>query len=139
MSHANTVNELFTIAQMGEESIESILSISKEEQFSNYLRKLAKSYQDVMYRCKNILNRAGKEEKGLNGFEKVRTDFMINMQSLNDDSTSHLAEMMMNGTVMGIIKTVRLLNHEENKEIKTLEKELLNIEETSLESLKQFL
>lgn len=139
MSHANTVNELFAIAQMGEESIESILSISKEEQFSNYLRKLAKSYQDVMYRCKNILNRAGKEEKGLNGFEKVRTDFMINMQSLNDDSTSHLAEMMMNGTVMGIIKTVRLLNHEENKEIKTLEKELLNIEETSLESLKQFL
>ena len=39
--------------------------------------------------------------------KKIRTYLMINMQTLTDKSTSHIARMMMIGSTMGIINAIR--------------------------------
>jgi len=68
------------------------------------------------------------------------TWYGIEMKTLTDDSTSKIAELIMQGTNMGIIEGRRLLNDKEtNEEINSLVQEYVDMQETAIEKLKQFL
>jgi len=68
------------------------------------------------------------------------TWYGIEMKTLTDDSTSKIAELLMQGTNMGIIEGRRLLNdNETNEEINSLVQEYVDMQETAIEKLKQFL
>jgi hypothetical protein len=64
------------------------------------------------------------------------------MNTLADDSTSHIAELMIKGTVMGITELTEIINKHENDLEQTtaeLTKELLSLEETYEQRLKKLL
>ena len=63
------------------------------------------------------------------------------MKSMNDKSNSNLAELLINGTNMGIIEGRRLLNQNPNinQDIHTLLDEYVKMQERSVETLKSFL
>jgi O-phosphoseryl-tRNA(Cys) synthetase len=59
---------------------------------------------------------------------------------MSDSSSSHIAELLMQGTNMGIIEGRRLLNTKDiNKDIHKLLKEYINMQEDAIEVLKTFL
>ena len=66
---------------------------------------------------------------------------MINMQTLSDKSPSHIAEMLMVGSNMGIINAIKNLKKYEHadKESLKLLKRLLRFEENNVQRLKAFL
>ena len=71
---------------------------------------------------------------------KVMTYYGVEMRLMKDDSTSHIAELLMQGTNMGIIEGRRLLNHKDNtKEINKIVKEYVDMQEDAIEVLKTFL
>jgi hypothetical protein len=72
---------------------------------------------------------------------KVMTWWGIQMKSMNDKSNSNLAELLINGTNMGIIEGRRLLNQNPNinQDIHTLLDEYVKMQERSVETLKSFL
>ena len=62
------------------------------------------------------------------------------MKTLTDNSTSKIAELLLQGTNMGIIEGRRLLNHKSsNEEINSLVEEYVNMQEKAVEKLKTFL
>ena len=66
----------------------------------------------------------------------------IKMSTMKDDTRSHIAEMMVQGTVMGITALRASISDVENdcdEEIVTLAKDLLKSEEVFEERLKAFL
>ena len=64
----------------------------------------------------------------------------VEAKTLTDDTTSKLAELMMQGTNMGIIEGRRLLNEKSgNKKIDELVKEYVNMQEKFVELLKKYL
>ncbi len=66
---------------------------------------------------------------------------MINMQTLTDKSTTHIAEMMMIGSTMGIVSAIRNLNdysNADNNIIKLMET-LKAFEEKSYHDLQVFI
>ena len=73
--------------------------------------------------------------------EKVMTDWMVNMKTMVDKTTSHLAELLVQGTNMGIIEGRRLLNQNPNMnpKIKTLLSDFVKMQEDSVETLKTYL
>ena len=70
----------------------------------------------------DILNRSGYNEKGLGTFEKIRTYLMVNLQTMADDSTSHIAKMLIQGSSMGITEAVKKLHQYENDVEKDIKK-----------------
>ena len=73
--------------------------------------------------------------------KKFVLDLMINMQTLTDKSTSHIAEMMMIGSTMGIINAIRNIadyNHAKKDIIKLMET-LKAFEEKSYGDLQKFI
>ena len=67
---------------------------------------------------------------------------MINMQTLTDKSPSHIAEMLIIGSNMGVIdaiKNIKKYEQEAEANIIKLMKKLLRFEENNIQQLKKFL
>ena len=65
----------------------------------------------------------------------------VQMNTLTDKSNSHIAELMSQGNLMGMIEAQKLLNHspEMEPEIKNILNEFIQMQHNNIEQLKQYL
>lgn len=136
------LNYIYQNSQMGVDTLNQLLGITEDEKFQSHLQKQLEGYRKFYNEAKDILNRNGYDEKGLGTFEKMRTYLMVNLQTMTDDSTSHIAKMLIQGSSMGITEAVKKLHQYENdveKDIKKLMEQLQEFEEENVEKLKEFL
>jgi len=71
---------------------------------------------------------------------KVMTWYGIEMKTMMDDSTSKIAELLLQGTNMGIIEGRKLLNHKDvDESVHSLIQEYVDMQEDAVEKLKTFL
>lgn len=66
----------------------------------------------------------------------------VQMNTLNDKSNSHIADMLIQGTTMGIIEGRKLLNHKQNEmdeDVKNILNAFVVFQENNVEQLKKFL
>lgn len=71
---------------------------------------------------------------------KAMTWYGIEMKTMLDDSTSKIAELLLQGTNMGIIEGRKLLNNNElDENIHSLIQEYVDMQEQAVEKLKRFL
>lgn len=141
-ANAQLLNFVYENAQMGVKSLRQILDFLEEENLKTYLTKQLNGYEGFEQQAKELLQKNGFDEKGLNAFEKVRTYLMINIQTMNDKSSSHIAEMLIIGSNMGIIDAVKNVNKYKNsaeKDILALMENLKRFEEKNVEHLKEYL
>ncbi len=135
------LNYIYQNAQMGLVSIEHIIDISKDPTFIKFLKKQKHGYESITDKVIKLLNKNDSLEKGISSFTKIKTYLMINVQALTDKSTSHLAEMMLIGSTMGVIDTIRNLTkyNDLDSEYLNLLKELHNYEESNINLLKKYI
>ena len=114
---------------------------TEDDEFKRHLESQLREYQEIHTAAKNALNKAGYDEKGLSAFEQIRTYFMVNLQTLTDRSSSHIAEMLIIGSNMGIINAIKNLRKYDDAEpsIRDLMDRLLKFEENNVRQLKNFL
>lgn len=135
------LNFIYQNSQMGVETIDQLEKIVEDKDFKRYLKEKYEGYCKIHKDAKEKLNSHGYDEKGISSFEKMRTYLMINMQTLTDKSTTHIAEMMMIGSTMGIVTAIRNLNdysHAGSDAIKLMET-LKTFEEKSYNDLQEFI
>ena len=71
---------------------------------------------------------------------KAMTWYGIEMKTFMDHSDSKIAELLLQGTNMGIIEGRRLMNHKHtDKEVEKLVSDYVQNQETAVEDLKKFL
>ena len=77
----------------------------------------------------------------INIFLKGMSFASINMKSMLNNETSHLAEMLTQGTTMGITDTIKAQNNypTKHKELMKITNSIVGSEEKFVESLKDFL
>ena len=135
------LNFIYQNSQMGVETIDQLEKIVEDKNFKRYLKEKYEGYCKIHKDAKEKLNSHGYDEKGISSFEKLRTYLMINMQTLTDKSTTHIAEMMMIGSTMGIVSAIRNLNDYSNadNDIIKLMETLKAFEEKSYHDLQVFI
>jgi len=136
------LNHIYQNSQMGVGTIEKLMDISKDTHFKSFLKGQYNGYKEIHEKAKDLLNKNGYDEKSLNAFEKIRTSLMINMQTLTDKSSSHIAEMLIIGSNMGVtdaIKNIKKYKKNTNPDIINLMEKLKTFEEENIASLKEFL
>lgn len=139
--NAELLNFVFQNAQMGVLTIEKLIELSEDPQFTNVLKSQFHEYECIHNAANELLAKNEKSEKGISTYEKIKTYIMINMQTLTDKSVSHIAEMLMVGSVMGIIQALRNLRkyNDTDRTILDLMDRLLKFEEKNITELKQFI
>ena len=72
--------------------------------------------------------------------DKLMTWYGVSKDTIFDNSTSKLADLLINGTNMGIIEGRKLLNNKNmNKTVKKITSEYVKMQEKYIEKLKKFL
>lgn len=139
--NAELLNFVYQNSQMGVDTLQQLMDITEDQAFKQQLQTQYQQYDEVHRAAKKMLNDNGYDEKGIGALEKIRTYLMINMQTLTDKSPSHIAQMLMVGSNMGVINAIKNLKHYPNSEpqITGLMDRLLKIEENNVQQLKQYL
>jgi hypothetical protein len=135
------LNYIYQNSQMGTKTIEQLLNIVEDETFKKQLQSQYDEYKQIHETARNMLNSHGYDEKGIGAFEKIRAYLMINMQTLTDKSASHIAEMMIIGSNMGVIdaiKNIKKYNDAEEDIVQLMDK-LKKFEENNIHTLKEYL
>ena len=139
--NAELLNFIYQNSQMGVDTISQLLGIIKDGEFKKQLDSQLSEYQEIQTTARSLLNKNGYDEKGISMLDKIKTYLMINMQTMTDKTPSHVAEMLVIGSNMGVIdaiKNIRKYQEAEQKIISLMER-LLKFEENNIKKLKTFL
>ena len=137
----NVLDELNKGACMGKDAIKFIISKVTEEDLKKELKNQYTKYDDITKKIAKLYPEYSvKEPHETNTMNKVMTWYGIEMRTMVDDSTSKLAELLMQGTNMGIIEGRRLLNHKgTDSEVHKIVQEYVDMQEDAVEVLKKYL
>lgn len=136
------LNFIYQNSQMGVITIDQLLDICEDPDFKQHMKAQYDEYESINKAAHELLTQKGYDEKGISAFEKMRTYLMINMQTLTDKSSSHIAEMLTVGSTMGVIQAIRnIRKYQDDAEpnILDLMQRLLKFEENNISQLKQFI
>ena len=141
MEDVNALDEIRKGSCMGVDAISFILDKVEDSGLEKLLRKQYKSYKDICQRIEDIYPKYNEGKPHSTSMpEKVMTDSMINMKTMVDKTTSHLAELLVQGTNMGIIEGRRILNRKNiNEEVNDLLEKYVSMQEKYLDDLKKYL
>ena len=134
--------EIYRNCQLALTSIADILSAIEDEKIKAEILRQHEEYEKISAKAAVIAKNKGLELKEPNPLKKAMMWGSIKMNTLTDNSTPHIAEMMIQGTVMGITALKTSLSDSEgygDGEIIELLRELITLEEDFEKRLKEFL
>lgn len=138
----NVLDELNKGACMGRDAIHFILEKVTDEKLKKELERQYEDYKGINEKiCKLYPEYSEKEPHKTNAMNKVMTWYGIEMRTLLDESTSKIAELLMQGTNMGIIEGRRLINENAHAadDVKGILHDFVVMQEDSVETLKKYL
>ena len=140
-NEVNVLDELSKGACMGRDAIHFIMDKVEDEDLKKELDRQYREYKEISEEINKIYPEYSEDEPHkTSAMNKMMTWYGIEMKTLIDSSTSKIAELLMQGTNMGIIEGRRLLNQKDtNEEINKLVEKYVEVQETAVEKLKPFL
>lgn len=137
-----TLAEIYRNCQLAIESITDILPEIADDDIKTEILRQHEEYEKISAKAAVIAKNKGMEIKEPNPMKKAMMWGAIKMNTMTDNSKEHIAALMIRGTVTGITSlktTLGDMPEHADEEIKTLIKELIDLEEQFEERLKSFL
>ena len=137
----NVLDELNKGACMGMDAIHFIIDKVEDEKLKKELDIQYSKYERIHNEiCELYPEYSEKKPHETSALNKAMTWYGIEMKTIMDSTTSKLAELLMQGTNMGIIEGRRLLNHKgTDEQVERLVVEYVEMQEKAVEKLKDFL
>ncbi len=145
MKQINTDKEvlvsLYKNAHIALQTISDIAGEVSDENMRGELADEYDGYEKYIGRLSSYMKETSTETKDFNPLKKAVMFASVKMNTLTDDSASHVAELMIKGTVTGITELHEILNNNDpvSETVKDFARELTDLEETYEQRLKKFL
>jgi len=142
MNNENYVlNEINKGIKMGMDSISNVSQKVQDDRFKQDLKCQYDKYNQILNNVNDELSNYDDFPKELNPMQKAMGWMSIEMNTISDKSNSKIAEMMLQGTNMGIIEGRRLLNNNPSvdKNVRQILDDFVVMQEDSIETLKKYL
>ena len=140
-SNRYILNELNKGIKMGMDSISNVSEKVQDDRFKQDLKYQYDEYNKILNEVNNELTNYDDFPKELNPMQKAMGWMGVELNTISDKSNSKIAEMMIQGTNMGIIEGVKLLNQnpEADDEVKNVLNKFIKFQENTVEQLKKYL
>lgn len=137
----NALDEIHKGACMGMDALHFILDKVKDNNLKEYLQKDYEKYKKISLNIEEIYpDYNDGEPHKTNAMNKAMTWYNVEMKTLTDDSTSKIAELLLQGVNMGIIEGRKILNKKEiDNRVNEIVSEYVSMQEMSVEVLKKYL
>lgn len=135
------LKEVYKGVKMGMDAISYVSDKTNDEGFKEVLNHEYSMYNNILDKVDDAYSNYSEIPGDYSLKDKAMLWYGIQINTIKDTSSSKLAELLVQGTNMGIIEGRRLLNH--NKELDTdvdkLLNDFVNFQEESVEKLKKYL
>ena len=127
--------------KMGMDAITYIEGKTDDEDFKKVLKHEYSMYNNILDKVNSAFANYDVEPGDYSLGQKAMLWYGIQMNTIKDTTSSKLAELLAQGTNMGIIEGRRLLNHNEglDTDVDKLLNDFVSYQEESVEKLKAFL
>ncbi|MBQ1258071.1 MAG: hypothetical protein IIW08_07900 [Clostridia bacterium] len=128
-------------ARMGAEAVSMLLNKTDDEGMRQTMLSQKAMYEKFDREGEQILHKAGQRVKKQGPLARAGTWMGIQMDTMMDNTSSHLADMLIQGSTMGVIEITRAKseNPEANGEAVRLADAYLEEENNNIEKLKKYL
>ena len=135
------INDVYKNAHIALQSIKDLLPDVDDVELKNELREQYEGYDKFIGKLSGYMAENNFKPQDINFMKKAMLWTSIKMKTAFNNSRNQVAEMMINGSVMGINELTAMSNENSNldPEISAFVKELLDMEETYNQRLKKFL
>ena len=135
------LDEIHKGAKMGMDSISFVSEKVGDENFKDNLSYQYNLYGDILEQVNDVYKKYGDIPNDNNVMAQTMAWTGIQMNTIKDKSNSHIADMLIQGTTMGIIEGRKLLNNNPNadKQVIQILDNFVKMQENNVEKLKTFL
>ncbi len=135
------ISDMYKNVTMAKSSIETMVAYIKQKDVAKRLRKQIEQYESYVEQISALGENLGFDPTPAPKFAIAMANMGIRAKMLTNDSQTHVAKIMMQGTLNGIIDLYRLVKKydDAHPQSATLLKEILHYEESCLESCKNML
>ncbi len=142
---AALLEKLYKNVKMGSDSILALMPKIEGEHadFKSDLSVQLDGYEGFARRINDLLREKGELPQEESFMTKMSAKMGMTFNTLMDSSVSHLAEMMIQGSTMGISDTIKLLREFENTAAAEgalkIARDIVSFEEENVEKMKAYL
>lgn len=138
------LDKIYKNVRMGSQSLIDIMPKVKDEKFRSDLTVQLTGYEGYASKAAAMLEGYGVKPEDENFFTKAGAKVGMAMNTMVDATTSHIAEMVIKGSNMGITDMQKLINDYDDsslceRDAVSLAKEIVKFEEHNLEKVKAYL
>ena len=141
LSENQLLNHIYQTAEMGQDGIRTVLKYAQEPGLVKALNSQLAEYQHIQNAAGAMHHARGELPKDIGPVARLSSEAMTAVKSLTDRSASNIAQMMIQGSTMGVTKSLRTLRDCQLKDpkVKALADKLLKTEQDNIEEMKGFL
>ena len=134
-------NRVYENVRMASYAIDCIIEKIENKELNKLLRKQNKYYLDTVQKTESFAKKMNFELKDINPALKGMSYISIKTKTLMNNDSPKFAEMLIQGTTMGITDTLKAMSEfkSNNEELLSIAKEVVSYEEEFVDSLKTFL
>lgn len=128
-------------ADMGRASIEHVMKKTEDKTLREVLERQHADYEKAYNNAAERLKKNGEEPTVSSPFTKLMAYLGTDMKTFADDSSSKIAELMIQGNTMGVTGMTKQI-HEydgENKDVLDMAHQQVKLQQEHIEALKKFL
>ncbi len=135
------MSDLYKNVTMAQSCIKTLLPFVEKQEMTKTLHKQVEQYDHYVEQLDELCQRLSFDPTPAPKFAQTMANMGIKAKMMSDKSTTHVAKIMLQGTLNGIIDLYRMIREysEIHPEVALLEKQILRYEEGKLEGLKNYL
>lgn len=140
---AELLQDIYANVKMGSESIINIMPRVNNSEMKAEMTAQLNEYEKYAALAKKKLDSKGVAAKEESMMTKMSAKMGMNMQTMIDSSSSHIAEMMVQGSTMDVTDLLQKVSaysrYSECDDAIAFAKDIVSFEEKNVEKMKQFL
>ena len=140
-SELDLLNHIYQTAEMGQDGIQSVLKHTEDAMLISTLNRQRDEYRQLQNAAEEMLRARGMQPQGISPAARLSSGAMTALKTLTDHSPANIAEMMIQGSTMGVTKSMRTMGtcSEADPAVLELAQRLLRTEQANIEQMKGFL
>lgn len=141
MNDIDLLSHIYQTAEMGRDGIGTVIRRVKDPELTRALQRQAGEYRQIQNSAERLLRGKGVQPDGVGAMARLSSEVMSTVKTMMDHSSTKIAEMMIQGTTMGVTKSLRTIRdcNVKDEQVGDLADKLLKTEQANIEEMKKFL
>lgn len=141
MKNTDLINALYQNNDMGISSIKKLYPKIQNQTLRKEMKGQLLNYKQQKNKCVDLMRKNNIALRNISPFVKIMTSVGISLNCAKDTSSEHIAEMLVQGTNMGIIKINQAMNRASFSNNRFLNEAqlMLENEQRYIDNLKKYL